>query len=190
MAEKRLASQEEIYDLRFNSVWTDGNAVEMPKHSPEQQPSPRPIPQPVRRPVVLPETAPRPGVRPRRRISFLFIAVMLIASALLIQVVGGYAELNAIAAQCEDIKDEITALEKQASALEYKLDMVMPLAYVEQYARNQLGMAPPDASDRVAVGQNNTESYYVASAAEEKGFLSEAWGALEKVALSVWNFVN
>ncbi|MBR6740848.1 MAG: septum formation initiator family protein [Clostridia bacterium] len=190
MAEKRLASPEEIYELRSNVARTDGNAVVAPGRIPEHQPAPSPVPRPVRRPVVLPETAPRPGVRPRRRISFLFIAIMVVASALLIQVVGGYSELNAIAAECESLKEEITALEKQTSALEYQLDMVMPLAYVEQYARNQLGMSLPSASDRVLVGQNNTESYYVASAQEEKGFLSEAWEALKDVALTVWNFVN
>ena len=190
MAEKRLASPEEIYEFRFNAAGIDGNALVIPEQTPQRQPSPRPVPSPVRRPVVLPQTSPRPGVRPRRRISFLFVAMLLIATALLVQVVGGYSELNAIAAECEDIKDEITALEKQASALEYQLDMVMPLAYVEEYARNQLGMAPPDASDRIAVGQGNTENFYVASAEKEKNFLSDTWEALENVALTVWKFVN
>lgn len=184
MAEKRLAQTDDIYGFNPTSVAYNGNAVPQPERRPQPAPAPAP------RPNILPQSEPRPGVRPRRRINFLLIALFITSAVMLIKVIGVYSELSAIAVRSGALKSEISSLEKEASALRLEADKVMPLAFVEQYARNQLGMALPASSATVFIGGGSEESYYLADETETGGVASAVLGILRSAVDKVWSFVN
>lgn len=164
----------------------DRNAVRKP--APKEEP--QVVVRPSRRPAEVPSARPRPRHAARRRVSVLYMAVVLAGALFLGSIISMYSQLTEISIASSKLKNEITSLSKQQSALQYQINQKMPLLDIDEYAVNQLGMVKAEESDIIYIENDNTESFEVADRSAVGGVVGYILEKLESCAETVWSFIN
>ena len=102
-------------------------------------------------------------------VSFVFYAAVL--SLVFVFLVYNYSLINSMSYENERIEAEISALEDENAMLSLELDKRNDLAYIEDYAINELGMVKStdvvkqyvslSSGDNIVVTEENVESTYL-----------------------------
>ena len=188
MAEaRRRVSNHPVSDVDINLYEYDHNAVRVPVQEPV------PVRKPARVPQKLPRIAPQPATdrKPRRKISVLYIAVLVIGVVLFGNVISMRGQLTSLAIKTHELKTGITNMEKEQSALKLALNEKMTQVEIEEYAVNTLGMVKADADDISYLRYHNDEVYEIAEGGDSgSGILDVLWERLKSGAMKVWSFIN
>lgn len=164
-------------------------------HNAVRVPATRPAPdrRPARVPQKLPKIAPQalPDQKPRRKISFLYIAVLVIGVVLFGNIISMRGQLTALAIKTHELKTGITSMEKEQSALKLALNEKMTQVEIEEYAVNTLGMVKASDANVSYLSYHNDAVYEIAADnGGQNGILDVLWERLKSGAMKVWSFIN
>ena len=108
----------------------------------------------ARKPAAVVKTAPKPKAVPRKAeqprkglVSTLF--VVFVAFCALAVLVSRYAAASTVGRQNNDLEQSIASIENEIDALEVNLELKDNLVYVQQTAKQDLGMKYPDPDQMV-----------------------------------------
>lgn len=91
-----------------------------------------------------------------------YAVILACVFAVLLGIVASYMQLSTLNTQNARLRREITALESEENALNAKKEQMYNLAYVEDYAQNQLGMVKADKSQITYVQLDSGDRMLVA----------------------------
>lgn len=183
-ATRRRAAKRPADDMIYEY---DHNAVRVPERQPA--PSHRPARVPQKLPRVAPQTLPEQ--KPRRRISFLYIAALVIGVVLFGNIISMRGQLTALAVKTHELKTGITSMEKEQSALKLALNEKMTQVEIEEYAVDTLGMVKADSASISYLRYHNDEVYEIADGnAGDNGIADVLWERLKNGAMKIWSFIN
>lgn len=91
-----------------------------------------------------------------------YIFVGLCVFGVLMLIIFNYMSVNELVAQNDRIRSQISALKGEENALNAKKEQIYNLAFVEEYAKNTLGMIKLDKSEIRYVELSNPERMIVA----------------------------
>jgi hypothetical protein len=114
----------------------------------------------------------------------------LAGTLLLGSIISMYSQLTEISLSSSKLKSEIASMEKQRSALQYEINLKMPLLDIDEYAKNELGMVKADESNVTYLENGNTESFEIADNHGIGGLTGYLLDKLEGCAKTVWSFIN
>ena len=160
----------------------DQNAVRVPVQQPETEPARRPERVPM--PKAVPQEA------PRRRISLLYIAVLVIGVVLFGNIISMRAQLTQLAVDSQGLRSGISSMRKDQSALRLALNNKMTQVEIEEYAVNTLGMVKATDSDVSYLSYHNDAVYEIAGGSQPTGVTGLLWQAVKNGAEKIWNFIN
>ena len=165
----------------------DQNAVRV--NTAEPAPVQTPATAPRELPRVLPDA--RPERAPKRRISFLYVAVLVIGVVLFSNIISMHGELTALSIKTHQLKTEITSMEKEQSALQLELNRVMNQNEIEEYAVSNLGMVKATGESISYLNYQNETVYEIAEVEEsDSGIFGTILSGIESAAQTVWSFIN
>ena len=184
MAEARKINGVNPYETAYEY---DRNAVRTvePARRPEQTPVtvPQRLPQPFTRPA--PEEA------PRRRISLLYVAALVLGVVLFGNIISRRGELTDLAIKTYDLQTDITSLQKEQSALQLALNEQMTQVELEDYAVNTLGMVKATDASISYLRYHTDADFEISETVEtDNSIWGLVWGTLRKGAETVWSFIN
>ena len=87
--------------------------------------------------------------------------------AVLMAILSGYTSITELTVQNDRLKDEIAELESTENALNAKKEQMYNLSYVEEYAKNVLGMVKLDKSQVSYVELSSPEKMVINTEKEE-----------------------
>ena len=111
---------------------------------------------------VLPEKKASSRVAPAAVPYGKYAVILACVFAVLLGIVASYMQLSTLNTQNARLRREITALESEENALNAKKEQMYNLAYVEDYAQNQLGMVKADKSQITYVQLDSGDRMLVA----------------------------
>lgn len=178
---KRRATEETTDGMLYEY---DHNAIRIP----EQQPSPAPVRSPQRLPKAVPQSVPREV--PHRRISLLYIVVLVIGVVLFGKIISMRAEMTQLAVKSQTLNSAISSMQKDQSALRLALNNQMTQKEIEEYAENVLGMVKAGDEDISYLRYHNDAVYEIAEDNQSTGVADLLWKRLKSGVESIWNFIN
>lgn len=178
---KRRAAEEAADGMLYEY---DQNAVRVP----EQQPTPASARSPQRLPKAVPQSAPQEA--PHRRISLLYIAVLVIGVVLFGKIISMRAEMTQLAVKSQSLNSAIASMQKDQSALRLALNNQMTQKEIEEYAENTLGMVKAGDGDISYLRYHNDAVYEIAEDSQSSGVADLLWKRLKSGVGAIWNFIN
>ena len=176
------AADEPVYEYEY-----DQNAVRV--NTAEPAPVQTPVTTPRELPRVLPDV--RPERAPKRRISFLYVAVLAIGVILFANIISMHGELTALSIKTHQLKSEIIEMEKEQSALQLELNQVMNQNEIEEYAVSTLGMVKATGESISYLNYQNETVFELAETTESSdGVFESILAGIENAAAKVWSFIN
>jgi cell division protein FtsL len=151
----------------YASNYNYGTAA--PVRAPFAEPRVRPSDIPVPREHAVPRV--RPAEKSTYGISLFAVVGAVFAAALMVFVVLAQISFREIAAETAGLNRELAALSEQEKRLGIEFESVIKMKEVEQYARDVLGMAPPDADQSVIIQIMPQERAEILRGGEEEGRL-------------------
>lgn len=174
------AADEPIYEY-------DQNAVRV--NTAEPAPVQTPVTTPRELPRVLPDA--RPARAPKRHVSFLYIAALVIGVILFSNIISMHGELTALSIKTHQLKSEIIEMEKEQSALQLELNQVMNQNEIEEYAVSNLGMVKATGESISYLSYRNETIFELADTAKApSGVFETILAGIENAAAKVWSFIN
>ncbi len=165
----------------------DHNAVRVAVPAPVRQPER--VPQRVIRPRETVHTRPVP--KKRRRISILFVLVMIIGALVLGNIITMHSEMTELSLKSHALKKEIENMEKEQSTLKYELNNQLTAQELDVYAREQLGMKKTDANDMVFLKYAQEDSFEIDDTSQKtSGAFGFIFDGIKDFAVSVWEYIN
>ena len=165
----------------------DHNAVRVTSAEPAPAQSPVYVPQ--TQPRILPDA--RPERAPKRRVSLLYVAVLVIGVILFSNIISMHGELTALSIKTHQLKSEIIEMEKEQSALRLELNEVMNQNEIEDYAIHTLGMVKATGESISYLNyQNDTVFELAETAGAPEGFWDTVAAGADGVWQTIWSFIN
>lgn len=117
-----------------------------------------------------------------------YTVVMLSVFAVLLVIVFSYMRLSQFTCQNDKLRTSISELQSNENALSAKKEQIYNLAYVEDYAKNVLGMVKLDKSQIVYVELEQGDQMVVAKAPESRG--AQFWKDIVRSFSAVLEYLN
>lgn len=132
----------------------------------------------------LPQRKPRPKAVPYGKYGI----VMLCVFSVLLAIVFSYMQLARLTNENDKLKDRIASLQSEENALDAKKEQLYNLPYVEDYAKNTLGMVKLDKSQIVYLELSGEDRMEVAAEPAAKG--SAFWKNIVRSFSAVLEYLN
>lgn len=145
--------------------------------------STRPGPTVQPEPEKLPERKPARAAIPYGKYGAVAVAIFLVLGAIVFE----YMQLARLTNENDRLRTEITSLESEENALKAKREKIYNLPYVEDYAKNVLGMVKLDKSQIVYL-ELTTEDQMEISEQETRG--SAFWQSIIRSFDVVLEYLN
>lgn len=113
-----------------------------------------------------------------------YAVILVCIFAVLLCIVSSYMQLSTLNTKNAQLRKEIAKLESEENALNAKKEQMYNLAYVEDYAQNQLGMVKADKSQITYVELDSGDRMVVAGIRSPEETAEEAAGIFSKLARS------
>ena len=117
-----------------------------------------------------------------------YAVVMACVFAVLVAIVFSYMQLAQLTNQNDKLKKEIATLESQENAMSAKREQLYNLTFVEDYAKNTLGMVKLDKSQIVYLELSGGDVMELAAAPE--GRSSGFWQSIVRSFSAVLEYLN
>ncbi|MEA5038891.1 MAG: cell division protein FtsL [Clostridiaceae bacterium] len=117
-----------------------------------------------------------------------YFVVMTCVFTVLLAVVFSYMQLAQLTNQNDKLRTQIADLQSEENALSAKKEQIYNLAYVEDYAKNVLGMVKLDKSQIVYVDLRQDDQMIVAKASESRG--AQFWKDIVRSFSAVLEYLN
>ena len=113
-----------------------------------------------------------------------YLVILACVFAVALTIVGGYMQLAAVNLENAKMRQEITRLKDEQNALNAKKEQIYNLSYVEDYAKNTLGMVKLDKSQVHYMEMDSGSHMVLAAAAAPADAAARSAGLFSRLAQS------
>lgn len=187
-----LGGSDSVWSFDFAGAgYYEDSYAPIPTPAPRRRSEPRPATRPRRREQEWIREYPREraaaheAVRPRARIAPGMILAFCLAAVLLALVLFAQIRMTAFSDSAAGLENQILQLRSEQNKLLSEYEASFPLAEVERYAREELGMQPPQPEQIVYLDGLGTSDRAVVIVPEKTNAFSLG---LESVGDSLWAY--